>query len=51
VATEHYGISSFRAAVRHGNIASRRVLEKVGFVVVGPTLVAGQPGTLYEFLT
>jgi ribosomal-protein-alanine N-acetyltransferase len=51
LAAIQYGIGTLRAAARDENFASRRVLEKAGFVSVGPTQVAGRPGTLYEFIT
>ena len=51
LAAQHYGIRRLGAVVRDENIASRRVLEKVGFVSVGPVQVARRPGTLYQFAT
>ncbi len=48
IAHEDLGLSRLKAATSHGNIASQRVLEKVGFVTVGPTEVAGRPGVSYE---
>jgi ribosomal-protein-alanine N-acetyltransferase len=48
LAAEQYGLDTLRAATTNENIASQRVLEKAGFVSVGPTDVAGRPGALYE---
>jgi [ribosomal protein S5]-alanine N-acetyltransferase len=48
VAAEEHGLRTLKAKVSNENIASRRVLEKAGFVPVGPTDVAGRPGTSYE---
>jgi ribosomal-protein-alanine N-acetyltransferase len=48
LATERYGLESLRAATTNENVASQRVLEKAGFVSVGPTDVAGRAGTLYK---
>jgi ribosomal-protein-alanine N-acetyltransferase len=50
VAAEQYGIDTLRAATTNENVASQRVLEKVGFASVGPTDVAGRPGRLYEYV-
>jgi [ribosomal protein S5]-alanine N-acetyltransferase len=48
LAVEQYGLRTLKAKTRNANVASQRVLEKAGFVAVGPTVVAGRPGTLYE---
>jgi ribosomal-protein-alanine N-acetyltransferase len=48
LATEQYGLRTLTAQTSNENIASRRVLEKAGFVPVGPTDVGGRRGTLYE---
>lgn len=48
LAAEHYGLGTLKAVASNENAASRRVLEKAGFVAVGPTEVAGRPGTSYE---
>jgi len=48
LATERHGLHRLRAKTRDDNVASRRVLEKAGFVAVGPIEVAGHPGTSYE---
>ncbi len=42
------GLRTLRAKASTENVASQRVLEKAGFVSVGPTDVAGRPGTSYE---
>jgi ribosomal-protein-alanine N-acetyltransferase len=43
-----YGLRTLRAATSHENLASKRVLEKAGFMADGPTEVGGQPGLWYE---
>lgn len=48
LAGEDYGLRILRAVVDSTNLASQRVLAKVGFEVVGPTTVAGRPGATYE---
>jgi ribosomal-protein-alanine N-acetyltransferase len=48
LAATQYGLRRLRAKARNDNHASRRVLEKAGFVSVGPADVGGGPGTLYE---
>jgi [ribosomal protein S5]-alanine N-acetyltransferase len=51
VAATRYGLRTLRAAVASTNIASRKVLERAGFVAVGPAAPAhlgGKPGTWYE---
>jgi ribosomal-protein-alanine N-acetyltransferase len=48
LAAEQYGLKTLKAKTTEDNVASQRVLEKAGFVAVGPTEVAGQAGTLYE---
>ncbi|GAA3169429.1 MULTISPECIES: GNAT family N-acetyltransferase [Streptomyces] len=51
VAAERYGLRTLRAAVSHGNIASRKVLVKAGFLPVGPAGPAdlgGAAGTWYR---
>ena len=48
IAKEELGLSTLKAATPNGNIASQRVLEKVGFVAVGPTEVGGRQGVSYE---
>jgi ribosomal-protein-alanine N-acetyltransferase len=48
LAADHYGLRTLKAKTGNGNVASRRVLEKGGFVSIGPTDVGGRPGTRYE---
>ncbi|WBB62430.1 GNAT family N-acetyltransferase [Streptomyces sp. WMMC500] len=46
-----YGLRTLRAATTHGNVASRRVLVKAGFVAVGPAApehLGGKPGTWFR---
>ncbi|AUH39977.1 GNAT family N-acetyltransferase [Streptomyces sp. CMB-StM0423] len=46
-----YGLHTLRAAIVHGNEASRRVLVKAGFTAAGPADPAhlgGKPGTWYR---
>src|ERR1019366_1802448 len=46
LAAEQYELRTLKAATSDENVASRKVLEKVGFVSDGPTDVGGRPGTL-----
>ncbi|MFF9481600.1 GNAT family N-acetyltransferase [Streptomyces sp. NPDC014733] len=51
LAAERYGLHTLRAAVSDGNIASRKVLVKAGFLPVGPAdpaNLSGRPGTWYR---
>jgi ribosomal-protein-alanine N-acetyltransferase len=48
IARDHYGLRTLRAAVSNENIASQRVLTKVGFVATGPAEVGGRQGSWYE---
>jgi ribosomal-protein-alanine N-acetyltransferase len=51
LASTRYGLRTLRAAVASTNPASRRVLEKAGFVAVGPAApshLGGKQGTSYE---
>jgi ribosomal-protein-alanine N-acetyltransferase len=48
VAREEYGLRTLRAATSTENVASQRVLEKAGFVVIGPAEIAGRQGLRYE---
>jgi ribosomal-protein-alanine N-acetyltransferase len=48
LAAEQYGLRTLKAKTSNENVASQRVLEKAGFVSLGPTDVGGRPGTLYE---
>ncbi len=43
------GLRRLAAVTATDNVASQRVLEKTGFVVVGPTTVAGRDALAYEF--
>ena len=48
IAGEEYGLRTLRAATSNENVASQRVLAKVGFVAMGPTEVGGRQGAWYE---
>lgn len=48
LAAEQCGLTTLTAKTSTENVASQRVLEKAGFVSVGPTAVGGRPGTSYE---
>ena len=51
LASRRHGVRILRAGVADGNIASRRVLEKNGFLLVGPADpadIGGANGWLYE---
>jgi [ribosomal protein S5]-alanine N-acetyltransferase len=48
LAAARHGVRTLRAATADGNTASRRVLAKAGFVVVGPADLDGEPGTWHE---
>jgi [ribosomal protein S5]-alanine N-acetyltransferase len=48
IAGEHYGLQTLTAATSDENVASQRVLIKVGFVVTGPAEVGGRHGSRYE---
>jgi ribosomal-protein-alanine N-acetyltransferase len=48
IADEELGLLTLKAATSNENIASQRVLEKVGFVAVGATEVGGRQGVSYE---
>ena len=50
IARDQYGLQTLRAAAANENIASRRVLTKVGFVATGPADVAGRRGSWYELV-
>jgi ribosomal-protein-alanine N-acetyltransferase len=53
VAAEQYGLHSLRAATNLDNVASQKVLTKVGFVPDGPAdpaVVGGRPGIWYRRL-
>ncbi len=48
LAAREHGLRTLGAETSHENVASRRVLQKAGFVPVGPATPGGQPGTRYE---
>jgi RimJ/RimL family protein N-acetyltransferase len=47
-AAEEHGLRTLRAETNHENVASQKVLERAGFVPVGPANPGGRPGTRYE---
>lgn len=47
LATDSYGLSHLRAKVTLDNPASRRVLERNGFVAVGEMLLNGKPAVTF----
>ncbi len=51
LAAERHGLRALKAATSHGNVASRKVLTKAGFVPAGPAGPAhlgGKQGTWYR---
>jgi RimJ/RimL family protein N-acetyltransferase len=48
IARDQYGLRTLRAAASNDNVASQRVLTKVGFVATGPAEVGGRQGSRYE---
>ena len=50
IAGERYGLRRLRAATSNENVASQRVLVKVGFVITGPAEVGGREGSWYELV-
>ena len=48
IARDEYGLRALRASSSNENVASQRVLTKVGFVISGPADVGGRPGSWYE---
>jgi [ribosomal protein S5]-alanine N-acetyltransferase len=50
VASRQYGLRTLRAAASNENVASQRVLTKVGFVETGPAEVGGLQGSWYELV-
>jgi [ribosomal protein S5]-alanine N-acetyltransferase len=48
LAAEKYGLRTLTAKTSKENMASQRVLEKTGFVSVGPADVGGRSGRSYE---
>jgi ribosomal-protein-alanine N-acetyltransferase len=54
IAATRHGVRRLRAATSTANVASRRVLEKAGFVAVGPADpadIGGKQGSWYELDT
>jgi [ribosomal protein S5]-alanine N-acetyltransferase len=49
-ASQQYGLRTLRATTNKENIASQRVLEKSGFVVVGSAMAGPRVGLLYELV-
>jgi len=47
IAADDHDLTELTAEVSDSNVASRRVLEKTGFVRVGSTEVAGQPASAF----
>ena len=47
IARDDLHLTTLHAAVSRENVASQRVLEKVGFIEVGPVAVAGRDGAAY----
>jgi ribosomal-protein-alanine N-acetyltransferase len=50
VASGQYGLRTLRAATSNENVASQRVLTKVGFVATGPAEVGGRQGSWHELV-
>jgi ribosomal-protein-alanine N-acetyltransferase len=48
IAREDIGLQLLTAAVSNENVASQRILAKVGFTVIGPTEVGGRHGSEYQ---
>lgn len=48
LAADQHGLRTLRAETNHENVASQKVLEKAGFVAVGPANPGGRPGTRYQ---
>ena len=48
LAAAHYGLHTLKAATTHDNVASQKVLTKVGFVPAGAAEPGGRPGTWYQ---
>jgi ribosomal-protein-alanine N-acetyltransferase len=51
LASAEHGVRRLRAATSHQNVASQRVLERAGFVSVGPADpadIGGKQGSWYE---
>ncbi len=50
MAREEYGLRMLRATTSDENVASQHVLARAGFVVIGPTEIAGRHGVRYELV-
>ena len=50
IARDEYGLRTLWATASHANVASQRVLAKVGFIAIGTTDVAGRQGTRFELV-
>ena len=48
IARDDHALTELTAEVSDTNVGSRRVLEKAGFVLEGPTEVAGRPALAYR---
>ena len=48
VAAEQHGLRTLAAETNHENVASQKVLQRAGFVPVGPANPGGRPGIRYE---
>lgn len=48
IAREDIGLRMLTAATDNENVASQRVLAKVGFVLIGPTEIGGHHGSEYK---
>ena len=48
IARKDFGMWTLKAMTSDENVASQRVLEKCGFVAVGPTLIGGREGQIFE---
>ena len=48
LAATQYGLRVLKAATTADNVASQKVLNKSGFVSVGPAEIGGRPGTWYQ---
>jgi [ribosomal protein S5]-alanine N-acetyltransferase len=48
LAAAQHGLRTLWAETNHDNVASQKVLEKAGFVPVGPANPGGRPGTRYQ---
>jgi ribosomal-protein-alanine N-acetyltransferase len=50
IARKDFGMWTLKATTSNENVASQRVLAKSGFVAVGPTLIDGREGQIYELV-